>query len=151
MKFATSYFYHVRHFAPNMVPISTAVWDPKWFHDFKGQDYFFLDKRGIINGVRAEKLAPGPQLNGLCAGINGDACGHDPTACEFLQGYKRQLAAIGGEYLDDIRQLCEKLVPDEEPVAVLLVHEAYDNVCSERQAIQDWVRSFGYDCNELSF
>ena len=29
-----------------MIPISTAIWDPKWFHDFTyDQDYIFKDKR----------------------------------------------------------------------------------------------------------
>lgn len=34
MKFYTSYFYKLRFFTPNMLPFSTAKWDPKWYHNF---------------------------------------------------------------------------------------------------------------------
>ena len=32
IKVQTSYFYQIRNFTPNMVPLSTAMWDPK-FHE----------------------------------------------------------------------------------------------------------------------
>ena len=58
MKLAISYFYKIRFFQPWMIPISTAAWDPKYYHDNKGKDYLFVDKRGVINGYRYEALAP---------------------------------------------------------------------------------------------
>ena len=33
MKIRISYFYQVRNFKPNMIPMSTAISDPAWFHD----------------------------------------------------------------------------------------------------------------------
>lgn len=88
MKLYTSYFYQIRFFAPNIVPVSTAVWDPKWYHNFAGQDNVFLDKRGVVNGLRAPALAPGSQLEGSCAGKDGTAvgCTHNPSTCAFLRG-----------------------------------------------------------------
>lgn len=71
MRLYTSYFYQIRFFTPNMVPVSTAVWDPKWYHNFAGQDSVFLDKRSVVNGLRAPALAPGPQLEGTCVGKDG--------------------------------------------------------------------------------
>ena len=44
MKFALGYFYQVRFFTPNMIPVSTAVSDPKWYHQNKGPQFTFLDK-----------------------------------------------------------------------------------------------------------
>ena len=44
MKFALGYFYQVRFFTPNMIPVSTALGDPKWYHQNKGQQFTFLDK-----------------------------------------------------------------------------------------------------------
>lgn len=32
MKIYTSYFYQIRFFKPNMIPLSTAKYDPSWFH-----------------------------------------------------------------------------------------------------------------------
>ena len=50
MKFALGYFYQVRFFTPNMIPVSTALGDPKWYHQNKGQQFTFLDKNNVING-----------------------------------------------------------------------------------------------------
>ena len=43
----TSYFYQIRNFKPNMIPLSTALWDPKWFHKNKGHSFQFKDKNGV--------------------------------------------------------------------------------------------------------
>ena len=67
-----SYFYNVRFLKPDQVPVSTAVWDPKWFHDFKGQSHKFFDKRGVLNGLRAESLHPDHTCDSLCRGL--EAC-----------------------------------------------------------------------------
>ena len=32
MQIMTSYFYQVRFMKPNMIPLSTALSDPQWFH-----------------------------------------------------------------------------------------------------------------------
>ena len=48
MRILVSYFYHVRHFKPYMIPFSTAVWDPAWYHNFnKCHNYTYLDKNGV--------------------------------------------------------------------------------------------------------
>ena len=59
MEIYTSYFYQVRFMKPYHIPLSTAVWDPKWFHANRGQDYHFKDKNGVYNGLRAPVFAPG--------------------------------------------------------------------------------------------
>ena len=58
MKFYTSYFYQIRNFTPNMIPLSTACGDPLWFHKGMDNGYTFFDKNGVINGLRAEMLHP---------------------------------------------------------------------------------------------
>ena len=78
----TSYFYQIRHFKKNMVPISTAMWDPKWYHDWMGHDYVFKDKRGIYNGIRVECF----HFDGEDYGC-GDQCllsPKDPSKFSFL-------------------------------------------------------------------
>ena len=82
----------VRFFKPYQIPISTAVWDPKWFHDFKGQDHVWKDKNGVWNGIRLEELNP----------KNCNACGcpcnmgklKDPQHCKFITTYKEGLSTI---------------------------------------------------------
>ena len=39
MKIYTSYFYQIRFFKPNMIPLSTAKYDPSWFHKGLGWKY----------------------------------------------------------------------------------------------------------------
>lgn len=55
MKFYISYFYAVRFMKPNTVALSTAMWDPKWFYN-KHQGDVYLDKRGVLNGLRLSLL-----------------------------------------------------------------------------------------------
>lgn len=114
--------------------MSTALWDPKWFHAFKGQDYKFIDKNGVVNGIRAEKLHPGKSCEGLC---NGKPCPRTPDSCSFLREYEKQVLSIErDEYLEKLRAVaeawCRKVGHSCEPEVMLLVHEAPSNECSER-------------------
>lgn len=86
IKLFTSYFYQVRFFRPYQIPISTALTDPKWFHDWKELTHYFGDKRGVINGLRAESLHPGQECNGLC---HGYPCSYHPNTCGFLEAYSK--------------------------------------------------------------
>lgn len=150
MKVYTSYFYQIRFFEPNMIPISTAKFDPKWYHQNRDQSHWFIDKNGVINGLRAEEFAPGPVASQLCRG----ACDpKDPNNCHFLKAYSHQLNQLD---IDNImartENLCAAVRPvvkyTGDPIAVFIVHEAPDNPCSERAAIQNYFKSHGIDCEE---
>lgn len=158
MKVFTSYFYQIRHFKRNMIPISTAQWDPKWFHDFTGDyDYVFKDKRGIYNGIRCEDFHFDYDLYGQ----NNDACGEackdkHPETCNFLKNYRKCLDEkdFDGLYkeLERIAYKVQELEQfDEEPWIVLIVYEVPSNKCSERATLQEWFRDNGIDITELSY
>ena len=55
MQIYTSYFYQIRNFKKNMVPVSTAITDPAWYRPPQGKEYY-IDKRGIVCGLRYEPL-----------------------------------------------------------------------------------------------
>lgn len=153
MRIYTSYFYQIRFFPRNLIPISTALWDPKWYHNFAGQSNVFLDKRGVVNGLRAPALAPGSQLDGTCHGAKD--CTEDPLSCYFLHGYREQLDQIDcDDYVYRLENLARKMQRqmgfEEEPAIALIVHEAPTNRCSERVPIQQWLSSNGYDVVEWS-
>ena len=154
MKIYTSYFYQVRFFTPNMIPLSTAIWDPKWFHQNKGQDYQWKDKNGVWNGLRAPEFAPGPMCENLCRG--SESCDtHDPTKCLFLKTYRYQLDQLDyNEIISRCENIANKIKEveqfNEEPIIILLVHEAPDNPCSERHIIQEWFASHGKKVEEWS-
>ena len=65
MKISTSYCYQIRYFKPNMLPISTAVWDPRWFHTGKNIGEY-KDSHGVWNGIRMPILSPASFGNHLC-------------------------------------------------------------------------------------
>lgn len=154
MKIMTSYFYQIRFMKQNYIPLSTAVWDPKWFHQNKGQNFQFKDKNGVWNGLRAEIFMPGKECEGLCRGR--EVCNaYSPKTCAFLKAYGRQLDKLDfNEILNRFQKLGEQIQKvegfSEEPVYVLIVHEAYDNPCSERWVIQDWFKDNGYEIKEFN-
>ena len=153
MKFALGYFYQVRFFTPNMIPVSTALGDPKWYHQNKGQQFTFLDKNNVINGLRCEELAPGPLCSGLCDGNRDKGC--SPLSCEFLKVYRMQLETTFDipAFLERCKIASEKLKElnqyTGEPTIVLLVHEAPDNPCSERKPLIDFFNAHGIQIEEL--
>ena len=106
MRILVSYFYHVRHFKPYMIPFSTAVWDPAWYHNFnKCHNYTYLDKNGVLNGLRMPFLKPCSNCKGLCSGkelcktLFGELI---PNECLFLKEYKSQLKDLDFESIKDI-------------------------------------------------
>lgn len=40
IKIYTSYFYQIRNFTPNIIPVSTALSDPAWYRPPEGQEYY---------------------------------------------------------------------------------------------------------------
>lgn len=146
MKFYISYFYAVRFMKPNTVALSTAMWDPKWFYN-KHQGDVYLDKREVLNGLRAEPFVPKDHQEG--EGYCGN-CDHDNSKCHFMQHYREQLDAL--DFIDMMRRfesIAQRVVTNgEEPEIVLLVHEAPTNPCSERWALFDWFRKHGIEVDE---
>lgn len=153
MKIMISYFYQIRFFKPNMIPLSTAKWDPKWFHQNKNQNFQFKDKNGVWNGLRAEPFAPGPMCEGMCNGP--EYCNNKSSDCTFLNTYLMQLHSLNFEdILHRIENISnavkEKEGFEEEPIAILIVHEATSNLCSERIPIIKWFKENGYELEEFS-
>lgn len=148
-KIYTSYFYNVRFLKPWQVPISTACFDPRWFHDFKGLSHKFVDKRGVLNGLRAECLHPDSSCSDLCRGPETCAS-KDPSRCEFLRRYSIQLSKISRDlYFKKLaalqKALQAKLSLPCLPDLIFLVHEPPYKACSERSALQHFL-----GCQELS-
>lgn len=154
MKILTSYFYQIRFMKPNYIPLSTAKWDPKWFYKNQHQGFQWKDKNGVWNGLRAEPFVPGAECDGLCYGR--ETCNaYGPQTCSFLKTYRRQLDKLDfNEMLERFQHIGTAIQKaegfTEEPVYVLIVHEAYDNPCSERWVIQDWFKDNGYNIKEFN-
>lgn len=137
---------------PYMIPLSTAVWDPKWYFHFQKQGFVWKDKNGVYNGLRASVFAPGPSCEGLCRGP--ETCStRSPQNCDFLKAYRNQLDLL--DYKDIIAR-CERIGNfiqkrenfPEAPIIIFLVHEAPQNPCSERRVIQEWFAANGKEVVE---
>lgn len=154
MKIYISYFYQIRFFKPYMIPLSTACFDPKWYYANQKQGYHWKDKNGVWNGLRAEPFMPGPMCEHDCRGP--EYCDtNNPSTCAFLRHYRYQLNELDfNEIMARFEKLGKKIQEKEgffeDPVLVLIVHEAPSNPCSERWVIKDWFAANGYDLQEWS-
>lgn len=147
MKLYTSYFYMLRFFKPSCIPLSTAMWDPKWYHAFQSQDYVFWDKRGVINGLRIAELRPGPTCENECRGPENCAT-KSPSTCPFLHNYLEQLRALDFDHFyDKLETVAANFKQNyqllDEPSIIFMVHEAPTNPCSERVVIQQYFKEKG--------
>lgn len=143
MNFYISYFGQFRNMTSKQICFSTAVWDPKWFHDFQGQDHKFV-KDGKIYGLRMPCF--------ICddRSCSGQPCQYNPDNCQFLRAYSRHLHELNfNEIFDALTKTADLIAKElnvEEPDIVLLVHETPVNKCSERHALIRW---FGENSIEL--
>lgn len=146
MKILISYFYQIRFFTPNMIPVSTAHWDPKFFHNFKSSQYIFRDKNNVWNGIRCSMLEP--QEGGCPCEIK------NPPECYFLKNYLKQLRTVDFNelliFFQTVIDRAQQLYPFEgDPTIVLIVYETPDNPCSERVILKQWFQEHGYNLQEF--
>ena len=151
IKIAISYFYQIRNFKPNMIPVSTAISDPLWYRPRIDEEYY-IDKRGIPCGLRYDPLIV--QLNG----IHGCPCEDKSRApnCPTMLEYRSLLEDIDFDKMITAFEFCgnkfkKELQFEEEPIIVLIVYEVPSNPCSERWALIEYFQAHGIDCNELSY
>lgn len=152
MKILISYFYQIRFFKPNYIPLSTAMSDPKWFHQNRGKSFYYKDKRGVYNGLRAEPFVPVPDESLPCPGPQ--KCEKVGTACAPLGYYYGQLKNLDFNSIMKRFQHLGNLVKEienfsEEPIPVLIVHEPPNCPCSEREVIKRWFFDNGYILEEF--
>jgi hypothetical protein len=144
MKLYTSYFAQLRKFPPNLVGLSTAVWNPKWRPMGK-------DKRGVIC-VDCPPFKPGHECEGLC---NGKCEPKHPEDCAFLKAYKAQLDKLNITRIQNsLGKLAKQISYDEGLQDIdfaFLVYETPSNPCSERVAIQQWFHEHGMPIEEWQF
>lgn len=143
MQIYTSYFYMIRFFKPNMIPISTCISDPKWFKPPNNQEYF-LDKNNVINGLRYEPLIVQRFGTKECMGLHQQCPFYiEGYQCECMQEYEQLLYSLVDKEktLKAFEYCCNKFNAD---TIALIVYEAPNNLCSERYALQKF-----FNCREL--
>lgn len=133
MKFYISYFGQMRNFTDNMLPVSTAKWDAKWFKgiaridDLVMPDSFVweLEQKDVMCRKNCPLHAP----------------------CDFMMKYKEYLNTL------DFDKILAKLIlltlhnPFIDTI-VLMVYEKADIQCAERPVLQQWFKEHGIELNE---
>lgn len=151
MKIYTSYFYQIRNFKSNMIPVSTCLSDPAWFKPPMGKEYY-IDKRGIICGLRYEPLMVQSQGSHYCPCENKEIL---QGQCDILKEYRQLLETVDFNRVIKGFQFCankfQRPFDKEEPIIVLMVYETPSNPCSERIALQDYFTSHGWKSKELNY
>lgn len=145
MQIYVSYFYNIRFFPDNLIPVSTAIRDPKWYHDFKSSDYVFRDKRGIVNGLRAYMLSPHKIDNCECTNCRSNK---DTSICSFIRQYHGYIFSLNFEEV--YSYLCNISQEFNGSDICLMVYEKPDNPCSERATLVEWFGLHGIEVKELS-
>lgn len=149
MNIKITYYYWIRALSDNQIPVATTHSTPPWYRK-NGQAY--IDKRGVVNGLRCMDFVPGKECDNLCRGPEPDkrVCDGDPTKCKFLQTYRKQLGKLEiGKVLEKFERIVEaaeaiKGEKIENPEIVLIVYEAFTKQpCSEAQSIIDYFKSNG--------
>ena len=147
MKIYISYFYQIRFFPENLIPVSTAAWDPKWYHDFKDPNYIFRDKRNVINGVRCNGLVCTKiyDANHDCP-IDGVQNCRQPKdgSCTFMMKYYKFLTeeVPFDKLISNLQQVPVKLRPGSD--VCLIVHESPSRGCAERPCLVRYFNDNGY-------
>lgn len=150
-KLYISYFYNIRFFPKTLVPVSTAVWDPKWYHDNNSQDYTYVDKRGIWVGNRIEELSPYLLPDEV---ICTPDCPRNNQKCMFLATYQEYLDRLDFNKiktkLENISISAQKKLALDKPADIcIMVHEKPDNPCSERWSLIEFFNEEGFDIKEF--
>ena len=148
-KFKVSYFARIRKFAPNEIPVSTAQWDPKWFHPAHNPKGVYLDKRNVINGLRVDPFVPNGH-SGCCPGPR--ECLWEPDKCNATMFLREQYSKLNyGEIMSRfanlelrLREKFPHLAEYPELTFVFIVYEKPDNECSERHTIRWWFENMGF-------
>ncbi len=141
MKLYTSYWAQVRNFPKNLIGLNTTVYPPKWRP--LGQD-----NHGIWV-IDCPPFKPGHECDGLC---NGKCNPKHPNDCAFLREYHKQLNALDfDKIIQNLHTLHDKICKNEQLDDVdfaFIFFEKYDNPCSERWPVQEWVRAHGIEIEE---
>lgn len=140
-----SYFYQIRFFPKNYVPLSTAVFDPKWFHPHNDKNGIFIHKSGVVYGVRFKNFSP--------LDIDCDCqknCPLNPETCRFLKQYREHLNTLNfDEQVKQIYDLAKMYNPTKQKaIPVLIVYETPNNPCSERVPLKEWFSEHNYELKE---
>ena len=146
MKWSITYFYNVRYMKPSQLPLSTAMFPPKFFAQTSKKNVAHLDKKGVILGLTTHEFVPQKQCECPCEK-------KDYNSCCFLKEYYTQLSKLDFDEVilswNDFVEKLSNLTSISIDEVVLLVYEKPDNPCSERTVLKKWFSEHGIELQEM--
>ena len=146
MKWSITYFYNIRYMKPSQLPLSTAMFPPKFFAQTSKKNIAHLDKKGVILGLTIHEFVPQKQCECPCEK-------KDYNNCCFLKEYYAQLSKLDFDEVilswNDFVEKLSNLTRISIDEVVLLVYEKPENLCSERVALKKLFEKNGMKLNEL--
>ena len=124
-----------------MIPMSTALYDPKWY-DTHGM--IARDKNGVILGLNDKRFHP--DVDSECP----RCIDHDPTKCSFINNYYNKISKLNFEEVIKSYEELGRALGIVDPILVLIVHEAPSNPCSERSALIKLFKEHNIDLEEFN-
>lgn len=155
MKVYISYFYQIRNFNKYMIPLSTAMFDPGWYHNNEDSRTLFWDKNGVINGLRCYQfIFNKDKYEGWCSDecrfkLKKQESGETETInCPYLDAYRRMLSMISwSELMEFFRNIITYVAGHNKDLdnidkynICLIVYEPPKSVCSERFELIKWFK-----------
>ena len=144
MQWFITNFYNIRFFPKEMLPVSTCMWDPKWYQ----ANPPVRDKRGVVNGYNCFRLhMPEEMYKSIkepCSHGNCDKLSSLP--CKFMTTYAQYLKDLSFE---SVKQQIEEAAKRYGCTDVcLMVAERPQILCAERPVLRGWFKSHGIDLIE---
>lgn len=144
-------FYQVRNLEPNMIPFSTALGEPTWYHDNKDRSYCFVDKNGVYNGLVAKPFQFDETL--LTDVPCSKNCEYKPPNCPFMLAYRKSIERtdfndILTYLINEVNKVREITNFKGRAAVILLVYEKPEIQCAERPVIQQYFKDHGYEVKE---
>lgn len=143
-----TYFYRLRFLPDNMIPVSTAMYNPKWY---TANGKLFIDNRGVVNGIAFKALSPHKiSSEDICV----KDCPKDPRSCSFLVKYDEYINSLDFyevySYLEKLVDVVKQITKTDKDYDVcLMVYEKPDNPCSERKTLIDYFAKHGIEVKEF--
>jgi hypothetical protein len=130
----------------NQLPLSTAMWPPKFFSESSKKNIAHLDNKGLILGLTVFDLVPEQPCECPCEK-------KDWQHCDFLFTYYKQLSKLNfkkfTESYEDLANKLSSLTNIKINEIVLLVYEKPNNMCSERTILKKWFKEHGIELEEM--
>lgn len=147
MEYFITYYYNLRFFSPDQLPISVASPGPRYFFHTV-EDPVFIDKRGVVNGVsllnlHSQYLLRNYHLKKTCPCKDPEVYKDDD--CPFKKNYYIELSKTFPLALSQMTRLAHTYHAKE---IILLVYEKPDNPCSERIVLKKVFKEHGLELKE---